>query len=47
VMLDEICCLSASLDVCGTMDSFSADLTGFAGRERFSVKTVLNDVHDE
>jgi hypothetical protein len=30
-----------------TMDSFSANLTGFAGRERFSVKIVLNDVQDE
>jgi hypothetical protein len=30
-----------------TTDSFSANFTGFAGRERFSVKVVLNDVQDE
>jgi hypothetical protein len=35
------------LDVCGTTDSFSANLTGFAKRERFSVNIVLNGVHDE
>jgi hypothetical protein len=30
-----------------TTDSFSANLTDFAGRERFFVKIVLNDVQDE
>jgi hypothetical protein len=35
------------LDVCGNHGQLSSKLDRLAGRERFSVKIVLNDVQDE